>query len=76
VVTEHFTAAPGHGTTLAEAAVAAGAHAVVAVGGDGTVNEVVQGFLRCRSEAGAAPSTRLAVLPAGTGNDLCLHFGW
>ncbi len=40
--------------------------AVVAAGGDGTVNEVVNGLL---STAGDGPSLPLGVLPLGTGND-------
>jgi diacylglycerol kinase (ATP) len=60
-------------TTGAEAerqaaeAVAAGAGAVVAVGGDGTVHAAVQ--------AVAGTSAALAVVPAGTGNDLVRALG-
>jgi diacylglycerol kinase (ATP) len=48
-------------------AVAAGAGAVVAVGGDGTVHAAVQ--------AVAGTSAALAVVPAGTGNDLVRALG-
>jgi diacylglycerol kinase (ATP) len=48
-------------------AVAAGARAVVAVGGDGTVHAAVQ--------AVAGTSAALAVVPAGTGNDLVRALG-
>lgn len=48
-------------------AVAAGAVAVVAVGGDGTVHAAVQ--------AVAGTSAALAVVPAGTGNDLVRALG-
>jgi len=52
---------------LAAKAVASGASAVVAVGGDGTVHAALQ--------AVAGTTTPLAVVPAGTGNDLALALG-
>jgi YegS/Rv2252/BmrU family lipid kinase len=48
-------------------AVASGAEAIVAVGGDGTVHAAVQ--------AVAGSSAALAVVPAGTGNDLVRALG-
>jgi diacylglycerol kinase (ATP) len=48
-------------------AVADGARAVVAVGGDGTAHAALQ--------AVAGTTTPLAVVPAGTGNDLALALG-
>lgn len=59
------TTGPGHATVLAERA-AGQWGAVVAVGGDGTVHEVVNGLMRA---AGAGPSTPMGILPLGTGND-------
>ena len=59
----HRTERPGHATEIARAiAERDGAAAVVfACGGDGTVNEVVNGI--------AGTATALGVLPCGTGND-------
>ena len=59
------TKAPGEAADLAHRAAEEGADLVVAVGGDGTVNEVVNGLMRI--EAGGRPE--LAVLPRGTGTD-------
>lgn len=59
----HTTRAPGEATQLALAAVAAGHDRILAVGGDGTLNEVVNGLV------GAPHRITLAVAPCGTGND-------
>ena len=56
-----------HAERQAGQAVAGGASAVVAVGGDGTVHAAVQ--------AVAGTSAALAVVPAGTGNDLVRALG-
>jgi len=60
-----FTERPGHATTLAQQAVAEGFDRVVAVGGDGTVNEVAQGLLFSRAKMG--------IIPKGSGNGLARH---
>lgn len=61
-----FTSGPGEGVCLAREGVAAGFDALVAVGGDGTVNEVVRGII----ESGGKGKTTLGIIPCGTGNDL------
>ncbi len=65
---EAITRAPGDATRLTREALRAGAERVVAIGGDGTVNEVVNGFF---DDAGApiAPEASFALLPYGTGGD-------
>ncbi len=67
------TERPGHARSLAREAVLAGAELVVAVGGDGTVGEVVDGYLAVPEAArrGAA----VATFPAGSGCDFAGHMG-
>ncbi len=55
---------PGHPTELAKEACMKGYDMVVAMGGDGTVGEVVNGIM----DAGSAKAA-LGIIPAGTGND-------
>jgi len=60
---EHaFTQYPEHATQLASAASAAGFDLVVAIGGDGTVNETAQGLI--------GTSTVMGIIPGGSGNGL------
>jgi YegS/Rv2252/BmrU family lipid kinase len=69
----HFTAAPGDGTRLARAALASGVDLVVAMGGDGTINEVVNGFFD--GTRAVKPGAAFGVLPAGTGGDFVKSLG-
>lgn len=72
-----FTERPGHATALARAARARGEHIVVAVGGDGTVHEVVNGLVDeevLRTPPEALPWA-LGVIPFGTGTDFVRTVG-
>jgi len=62
------TQGPGDATRLAREALRAGAERIVAIGGDGTVNEVVNGFF---DEHGVAikHDAIFALIPFGTGGD-------
>ncbi len=60
-----YTERPGHATELASHAAADGVDIVVAVGGDGTVNETARGV--CNT------SSTLGILPMGSGNGLARH---
>jgi YegS/Rv2252/BmrU family lipid kinase len=61
------TRAPDHAIELTTAALKRGVRTVIAVGGDGTINEVVNGFF----ERGRPiePEAVLGVIPLGTGSD-------
>lgn len=61
------TERPAHATSLAAEAVKAGFTTIVAVGGDGTVNEVAQGLLHS--------SATMGIIPKGSGNGLARHLG-
>ncbi len=62
-----ITAAPGDASSLAREAVVSGADIVVCVGGDGTLNEVINGVM---DEGGLArPGLLLGFIPRGTGCD-------
>jgi diacylglycerol kinase (ATP) len=60
------TDAAGAARRIAHEAALTGCGTIVAAGGDGTISEVVDGVVA----AGACMSTRLAIVPLGTGNDL------
>ncbi|MDI9874415.1 MULTISPECIES: diacylglycerol/lipid kinase family protein [Bacteroidota] len=55
----------GHATEIAQQAVQQGISRVVAVGGDGTVNEVARGLV--------GSDTALGIIPIGSGNGLARH---
>ncbi|HEU0000301.1 MAG TPA: diacylglycerol kinase family protein [Ktedonobacteraceae bacterium] len=55
-----YTQGPGDGTELARRAVEEQADMVIAAGGDGTINDIIQGLV--------GSETALAVLPTGTVN--------
>jgi YegS/Rv2252/BmrU family lipid kinase len=66
---EARTAAPGDATTLTREAIRGGAEMVVALGGDGTTNEVVNGFFEEAGGPAVNPDAVLGLLPFGTGGD-------
>ena len=67
----HETSRPGHATELARQAWARGERSFLAVGGDGTSYEIVNGLFP--HEGTERP--RLGMLPLGTGNSFLRDFG-
>jgi YegS/Rv2252/BmrU family lipid kinase len=64
-----MTAGPGDATQLTRRQLLDGCNRIVCVGGDGTLNEVVNGFM---DESGPIrPTVLLGFLPNGTGCDFC-----
>ncbi|MBL7778056.1 MAG: diacylglycerol kinase family lipid kinase [Chitinophagales bacterium] len=63
--TIRFTQYAGHATLIAQQAVAEGYHVCVAVGGDGSINEVAQSLI--------GTETALGVIPYGSGNGFATH---
>jgi len=61
----HLTEAPGDAIRLAREAVRGGVEILVCVGGDGTLNEMVNGIMG----AGGGQGVRLGAIPRGTGCD-------
>ncbi len=66
-----LTEAPGHATELARIAVGEGYKLVVSVGGDGTMNEIVNGLYKL----GADSDVMLGIISTGTGSDYIRSLG-
>ncbi len=64
-----FTESAGHADGLTGTLLRRGFDRIVGVGGDGTFNEIANGFIENGSPV--RPGAVMALLPAGTGGDLC-----
>lgn len=60
-----YTEGPGHATEISRQYSSDGTAVIVAVGGDGSVNEVARGLV--------GSNTALGIIPAGSGNGLAHH---
>lgn len=64
------TETPGHALELVRQAVADGVERVVAVGGDGTCNEIANGLMSVADE-----TVIMGLIPSGSGNDWAVSLG-
>ncbi len=71
---EAMTTRGGHATELVRTGILAGARRIVSVGGDGTHNEVVNGFFDPQGQR-LAPEAILGLVPRGTGGDFRKSLG-
>lgn len=72
-----MTKSRGHARHLAEKSCRSGASLVVAVGGNGTLNEVVDGVLRSGvTGADGLPYATVAVIPLGSTSDFHRSMSW
>ncbi|KAF9997515.1 hypothetical protein BGZ65_006910, partial [Modicella reniformis] len=61
-----YTQHSGHASDLAREFVEAGYHIIVAVGGDGTISQVVHGYMMAK---GMAKGCSIGIISTGTGGD-------
>jgi len=73
VVRSYVTSAPDEATRLTRDLLCAGVPEILSVGGDGTANEVANGFLR--DGRPIAPDAVLSLMPTGTGHDFARSLG-
>ncbi|GFP91484.1 sphingoid long-chain bases kinase 2 mitochondrial [Phtheirospermum japonicum] len=79
-ICESLTSGPCHAIDITREAIREGADAVIAVGGDGTLHEVVNGFFwggkPVSDNDQSLHTTALGLIPLGTGSDFARTFGW
>jgi YegS/Rv2252/BmrU family lipid kinase len=69
----HFTTGRHHAEKISSELLQRGKTSIAVAGGDGTLNEVVNGIFSAGTHR--TEETVLCVIPAGTGNDWCKSFG-
>jgi YegS/Rv2252/BmrU family lipid kinase len=70
---EYFSERKGHAISLSQEAIAAGYRKILCVGGDGTLNEIVNGAFF--QKICPTKDITLGLIPVGTGNDWGRMFG-
>ena len=66
-LTVRLTDSAGHATRISRELIDEGFDLIIAVGGDGTISEVANGFLQ--DDQPVRPEAQLGILPVGTGAD-------
>lgn len=66
-----FTEKKLHATEIAEKAITDGFRTLIAVGGDGTLNEIANGIFKTEFSSDVV----LGMIPVGSGNDWCRMYG-
>lgn len=67
---------PGHGIEISAEAMRDGYTSIIAAGGDGCYNEVINGILQVsESDSGGMVLKPFGILPLGTANDLAVNLG-
>lgn len=69
-----MTSGPAEAMGLTATALRDGASKIIAIGGDGTANEVLNGFFESRTLI--QPDAALGVISCGTGSDFARTIGW
>ena len=69
------TSAPGHGSILAANAVEEGFSPIVVAGGDGSINEVINGMMTFFGKKNIERLPPLGIIPLGSANDLVTNLG-
>lgn len=80
-ICESLTSGPSHAIDITREAIREGADAVIAVGGDGTLHEVINGFFWGGKPVSShdpqdSHTSALGLIPLGTGSDFARTFGW
>lgn len=70
-----ITDRPGHGTELAAQAYNEGFSPIIVAGGDGSINEVINGIIAAAQTHDGEVLSPLGIIPLGTANDLVVNLG-
>lgn len=71
---EHLTERANEATSVTRSALSQGINRIVAVGGDGTLSEIINGYLDDNGQP-VNPRAAVGILPGGTGADFCKTLG-